>query len=96
VVVLLLSCFLPYPHHPHRPLDHCSPLGLDRGIYFHLHVHLDQALMRVEWYPLGNDFAVAHLDLVALYHQWSFFIRHHMKLLHHLQDQDKLAPLESH
>jgi hypothetical protein len=69
VVVFLLSCFLPYPHHPHLPLDHCSPLGLDHGAHLHLHVHLDQALVRVEWYHLGIDLAVVHLDLVALNHQ---------------------------
>jgi hypothetical protein len=60
VVLLLLSCFLHYPHHPHLPLDHCSHLGLDHC------VHLDQTLVRVEWYHLGNDLVVIHLDLVAL------------------------------
>jgi hypothetical protein len=47
VVVLLLSCFLPYPHHPRLLLDHCYPLGLDHGLHLHfyLHIHLYQALV---------------------------------------------------
>jgi hypothetical protein len=58
-----------YPHHPHLPLNHCSPLGLDNGAHLHLHVHLDQAIERVEWCHLGNDLMVDHLDLAALHHQ---------------------------
>jgi hypothetical protein len=69
VVVLLLICSPPYPHHPHLPLDHFSPLSLDHGDHLHLHVHLDQALVRVEWYHLGSDIAIGHLDLAVLHHQ---------------------------
>jgi hypothetical protein len=69
VVVLLLSCFLPYLHHPHLPLDLCSPLGLDHDAHLHLHVYLDQALVRVECYHLENDLTNDHLDLIALHHQ---------------------------
>jgi hypothetical protein len=43
VVVLL-----PYPHHPHIPLDHYYPLELDHGIHLLLHDYLDQDLVRVE------------------------------------------------
>jgi hypothetical protein len=64
-----LSSFLHYPHNPHLPLDHCSPPELDHDAYLHLQVYLDHALMRVEWYHLGNDLAVDYLDLAALHHQ---------------------------
>jgi hypothetical protein len=53
VVVLLL-----YPHHPHLPLDHCSPLGLDHLVQHLLHDYLDQDLMRVEKYHLEKFFEV--------------------------------------
>jgi hypothetical protein len=68
-MVLLLSCFLPYPRHSHLALYHYSSLGLDHGAHFHLHVYLDQALMQVECYHLGNDLTVDHLDPAALQHQ---------------------------
>jgi hypothetical protein len=52
--------------------------------------------VRVEQYHLGKFIEVDYLDLVALHRQSSFFVEHHMGLSHDLQDQDKLAPFESH
>jgi hypothetical protein len=51
-----------------------------------------------EWSSIiwGRFLEVDYLDLVALYHQSAFFVEHHMGLPHHLQDQDQLAPFESH
>jgi hypothetical protein len=91
MVVLLL-----YPHHPHLLLDHCSLLGLDHLVQHLLYDYLDQDLVQVEWYHLGRFLEVDYLDLMALHRQSPFFVEHHMGLPHHLQDQDQLAPFESH
>jgi hypothetical protein len=91
VVVLLL-----YPQHSHLPLDHCSLFGIDHLVQHLLHNYLDKDLMQVEWYHLGRFLEIDYLDLVALHRQPPFFVEHHMGLPHHLQDQDQLAPFESH
>jgi hypothetical protein len=62
VVVILL-----YPHLPHLPLDHCSPLGLDHLVQHFFHDYLDQDLVRVEQYYFGKFLEVDYLDLVALH-----------------------------
>jgi hypothetical protein len=85
-----------YLHHPHLPIDHCSPLDLDHLIQHLFHDYLNQDLVRVEWYHLGKFLEIDYLDLVALYCQLPFFVEHHMGLPHHLLDQDRLAPFESH
>jgi hypothetical protein len=36
-----------YPHHPHLPLDHCSPFDLDHLVQYLLHDYLDQDLVWV-------------------------------------------------
>jgi hypothetical protein len=91
-----LSCFYLYPHHPHLPLDHCFPFELDHYVHLGPFLDFDHVLVWVEWYHLGIDLLVIHLDLMALYQQWSSFARHHKELLHHLQHQDQVAPLGSH
>jgi hypothetical protein len=51
--------------------------------------------MRVEWCYLVLFLEVDYLDLAASHHLYPFFVIHHMKLIHHLQDQDQLAPFKS-
>jgi hypothetical protein len=32
---------LPYLHHHHLPINHCSSFGLHLGVYLYLHVYFD-------------------------------------------------------
>jgi hypothetical protein len=82
-VVLLFN-----PDHPNLPLDHCSPLGIDHLVHHLIHDYLDQDLVRLELDHFRKFHEVDYLDLVDLHHQSPFFIEHHMRLPHHLQDHD--------